>query len=230
MPEKADHSGHRQRLKERFKKEGLSNFEVHNAMELLLFYSVPYKDTNDIAHLLIDRFGSLRNVIDAPYEELIKVKGVGENSALLIKLIKDILNLSIKDYNKNVLCLSDTWISKIYCQRLLMGKTVEEVHVICLDNSNNVLHHEEVASGTVNRTNVDLRLIIETALRHNSASIIVAHNHPRGSTQPSVDDVEFTANLKSLLFTLGIHLEDHIIVGEKDVVSMKEMTEYRAIF
>lgn len=230
MVQNSAHSGHRQRLKERFKKEGLANFEIHNALELLLFYSIPYKDTNETAHLLIDNFGTLQNVFDAPIEEISKIQGVGDNSASLLKLVKEITKMSAEEYNREITVLNDIETSKLYCQRLLYGCTVEEIRLICLDNKRGIIHNEKVCQGTVNHCLIDSRKIIEIALKHNSAMVMLAHNHPRGDCKPSVDDIEFTNRVKALFSSIDIELVDHIIVGENSAYSMVAMSDLAMLF
>lgn len=230
MTGKADHSGHRERLKERFRKEGLENFQIHNALELLLFYSIPQKDTNETAHLLLDSFGSLRNVLDAPFDELVRVDGIGKNSAVLIKLITEISKLSHREFNETIRVIDNTLLAKRFCENLFYGLTNEAVAVICLDNSNHLIHHEFVSDGTVNKSHVDKRKLLEAVLRHNSSSVILAHNHPRGDCGASPEDLDFTMNIKLLLRTVGVHLEDHIIVGEWATFSMAQQEDLRAMF
>lgn len=230
MAQNSAHDGHRQRLKERFKKEGLENFEFHNALELLLFYSIPYKDTNETAHLLLDNFGTLKNLLDAPIEEIVKIQGVGENSASLLKLVKEFTKKSVEEYNKKITILGDVKSAKSYCERLLYGCTVEEIRLICLDNKRGIIHSEKICEGTVNHCLVDMRKIVENALKHNSAMVMLAHNHPRGDCRPSVDDIEFTNKIKALFNSINIELVDHIIVGEDSVHSMAAMSELSMLF
>lgn len=230
MNGKADHSGHRERLKERFQQEGLDHFQIHNALELLLFYSVPYKDTNETAHILLNTFGSIRNVLDAPFDELIQIDGIGKNSALLIKLVTDVVRLSRKEFNDNVRILDNSVVSKKYCENLFYGSTQESVHVICLDNSNNLIHQESVSTGTVNRSYVEKRNLLETVVRHNTASVILTHNHPRGDCLASATDLNFTMEVKLLLSNIGVVLNDHIIVGEWASYSMAQQDGFKSMF
>lgn len=230
MNMKADHTGHRERLKERFCREGLVNFEVHNALELLLFYAIPYKDTNEIAHLLLDRFGSLRNVLDAPIAELVKVEGIGLHSAVLIKLFTEVERRSRKEFNESIHVIDSTEKAKQFCENLFYGRVNESMEIICLDNANHLIHHETVALGTVNRSHVDVRLLLEAVVRHNSASVILTHNHPRGECKVSAEDLNFTMELKMLLSNIGVKLEDHIIVGEWSAFSMAQQDALKAMF
>lgn len=230
MSAKADHTGHRERLKERFRQEGLDHFQIHNALELLLFYSIPQKDTNDIAHILLDTFGSLRNVLDAPFDELVRVDGIGRNSAVLIKLITEISKLSRREFNASIQIINNTVLAKRFCENLFYGFTEEAVAVICLDNSNHLIHYEIVSTGTVNRSHVDRRHLMEAVVRHNSASVILSHNHPRGDCAASPEDLNFTMEVKLLLRNIGVHLEDHIIVGEWASFSMAQQEALKPMF
>lgn len=230
MGSKADHTGHRDRLKDRFLQEGLEHFQIHNALELMLFYSIPYKDTNEIAHVLLDTFGSLRNVFDAPYDELVRVDGIGKNSAILVKLITEIAKLSRREFNDSIQIIDNTVLAKRFCENLFYGCTNEAVAVICLDNANHLIHYENVSSGTVNRSHVDRRQLMEAVVRHNSSSIILTHNHPRGDCTASSEDLNFTMEIKLLLNHIGVRLEDHIIVGEWASFSMAQQEDLKPMF
>lgn len=230
MGGKVDHSGHRERLKARFSKEGLSHFEPHNVLELLLFFSIPYKDTNEIAHRLLNQFGSIRNVLDAPEEELERVPGVGHNTAILLKLVTAVERRSRTEFNETVKAIDNTVTAKRFCENLFYGQTNEAMIVICLDNCNHLIHYETVANGTVNHSSVECRPLLEAVLRHNSSSVILTHNHPRGECTVSSADLNFTMEIKMLLRNFDIELRDHIVVGEWATLSMAEDKDLKAMF
>lgn len=220
MPE--DHKRHRQRLKKRFLNEGLENFEKHNILELILFYSIPREDTNPLGHRLIDHFGSLSAVFDAEYEDLLKVKGVGENTALLLKLCPAITKAYMDDRNRIGVVLSDTKDLSDFLIPKFAGETNEVVYLICLDNRRRVLSCEKVDEGTVNESKLHPRKIAEIALLHNATAVVVAHNHPNAYAMPSKSDVRTTAHILHSLHNLGIYLVDHIIVSDTEAVSMED--------
>ena len=214
------HEGHRQRLKERFIKNGLSDFEDHNVLELLLFYSVPRSDTNELGHKLLKKFGSLSNVFDAPVDELCKVEGIGLHSATLIKLIPELCNLYYVDKTEKVTVVSSTNMAGRYFVPRFMGKTVEEVHIMLLDDKKKVIKCEMISKGTVNASAVSIRKIAAEALNSNATGVVLAHNHPGGIALPSASDIAVTRKIYRALKLMDIQLCDHIVVSDGDFVSM----------
>lgn len=214
------HEGHRKRLKQRFLKDGLATFEDHNILELLLFYSVPRSDTNELGHRLLKRFGSLANVFDAPIEELCKVEGIGEHSATLIKLIPQICSIYNTDKTEKITVVNTTNMAGRYFIPRFMGKSDEEVHVMLLDDKKKMLKSEVISKGTVNATAVSIRKIVSAALNCNATGVILAHNHPGGVALPSGSDILTTKRIYRALKLMDIQLCDHIIVSDNDYVSM----------
>lgn len=216
------HQGHRIRLKERFVKEGLDSFEQHEVLELLLFFSIPRRDTNEIAHALLDKYGSLSGVFEADPKDLTKVAGIGENSALLLSLIPDLSRRYFNDKWGNKPELNSSSKAGQYASTLFMGRVYEVFYVICLDSQNRVNYAERVHEGTINEAPVYPRLIVETALRHKANSVILAHNHPGGSLSPSTADIEATRRIVAALEAISIKVVDHIIVCGGKYVSFAE--------
>ncbi len=214
------HEGHRKRLKQRFIKDGLSTFEDHNILELLLFYSIPRNDTNEIGHRLIKKFGSLSNVFDAPIEELCKVEGIGEHSALLIKLIPEVCNIYHTDKTEKITVVNTTNIAGRYFLPRFMGKISEEVHVMLLDDKKKFIKSEMISKGTVNASAVSVRKIVSVAINNNATGVILAHNHPTGVALPSTADILTTKRIYNALKLMDIQLCDHIVVADNDYVSM----------
>lgn len=214
------HDGHRNRLKERYNKEGLSNFQDHEVLELLLFYSIPQKDTNPIAHKLLEHFGSLGEVFNASVSELTKVDGITENSAVLISMIPKLMGkVKTKDYSKIPLDTADMLCK--YCKNLFYSETTEKLRVVCLDNKLKVIGCEEVSSGTMGKIEFNARSIVEIAIKYRTDIVVLTHNHPRGASLPSNADLSATTSIKNILSSLGIKLLDHVIVGQNDVTSLK---------
>lgn len=222
------HKGHRQRLKERFLREGLDNFEEYQVLELLLFYGIPQRDTNAIAHNLMNRFGSLSRVLEASQEELAEVPYVGDNVATLFQLITAVsryYQVSVAQREKILTTIED-------CGRYLVpyfhGRQHETVFLLCLDAKCKVLACEKVGQGGVNSAGVSVRQIVETALKFNATSAILAHNHPSGLAFPSREDVQTTCRVAAALDGVDVELTDHIIVADADWVSMAQSGLYRA--
>lgn len=213
------HDGHRQRLIQRFLEEDLDNFEPHNVLELLLFYAIPRKDTNELAHVLIDTFGSLKGVFDAPYEELIKVAGIGPNTAALLKLVPSLTRTYYSSDARSVI-LDTSEKSGEYFLPYYIGQTEEVVRLACLDAGGKVISNQILHRGSANAAEVNLRKIVNIALRNNAMGVILAHNHPGGLPLPSEEDVATTKSIREALMPMGILLMDHIIVAGQDYVSM----------
>lgn len=224
------HVGHRERLRKRFLREGLEQFESHNVLELLLFYSIPRQDTNETAHRLIDTFGSLSAVFDASVEDLVKVEGVGLNTAALIKLIPAVNRRYLEDRVRRGIDVT----SSQTCGELLVSKfngvTVERVLLLCMDNRGRVQHCAVISEGTQSMVDISNRRIVETALRHNASCVILGHNHPNGILVPSQSDVETTRALARLLRSMDIKLYDHIIVADGEYFSMADCEKFAPIF
>lgn len=225
------HGGHRARVKKRFQNEGLKAFEDHNVLELLLFYSVPQIDTNNLAHSLIDEFGSLSGVFDAPLESLTNVKGIGENTAVLIKLIPELFSRYEQDKLKNSKIILNTSESagEFFISRFI-GETVEKLYAVCIDNKCKVAKVLLVSEGSINFTDMNIRKIVGAAINSNSSSIIISHNHPSGVAAPSAADIDATRNLILTLKKLDIRVNDHIIVSGKDYFSMALSNKFKHLF
>lgn len=212
--------GHRARLKKRFINEGLSNFEDHNILELLLFYSLPRCDTNEIGHRLINHFGSLSNVFDAPIEELCKIKGISMHSATLIKLIPQLCSVYHIDKTENIKIVSSTEEAGKYFVPKFMGKVNEEVYAMFLDDKKKMLNCKLISKGSVNASAISIKNILNEVVSSNATGVILAHNHPGGVALPSPSDIQTTYKLYTALKLAEVNLCDHIIVADGDFVSM----------
>ena len=223
MAEKLDHADHRKRMRARFLSEGLDNFAEHEALELLLYYSIARKDVNPLAHQLVDRFGSLAAVFDAPYNELMKVPGVGENTAVLIKLITQLSRKYQVSANSGISIVNTIEDAAILLRSRFVGKKDEELWMLCIDGKGKVLATRMLASGSMNMSTVNIRKLVEAALSTDCSCVVLAHNHPSGLAVPSLEDQEATKHFAAALKTVGVMLADHIIFakGETDYVSMK---------
>lgn len=221
------HAGHRQRLKDRFRKEGLDGFTDIQILELLLFFCIPRRDTNPIAHGLLDRFGSLHQILNAPLHELEKVEGVGEQASTLISLVRQISRSYSVSQGGKAPVLGTTEDCGDYLKRFFLGKLDETVYLLSMDSKGMVLDCSEVARGSVNSANVSVRKIVEKALGFNAASVVLAHNHPGGYAIPSDEDVVTTRRIAMALDAVGIILADHIVVADNDYVSLADSRLYR---
>ena len=216
----SEHDGHRKRLKARFVKSGLDDFEPHNVLELLLFYGIPRKDTNPTAHKLINRFGSLSAVFDARPEELMKVDGITENTAVLISMIPQLARKYLEDKSDAVNAISGFDDIGTYLMPKFVGRTVETIMLAALDNKNKIISCSIIAEGENDHASLSKRKVMEEAIRVGATRVVLAHNHPRGFAMPSKEDIHLTEEVYALLRTVEIELVDHIIFAEDDFVSL----------
>ncbi len=223
------HEGHRERLRERFEREGLSKFEPHNALELALFYAVPRKDTNELAHDLIERFGSFSEVLDAPIHELEQVKGIGHNTAVFISLMRDMQRFYQNDKaNSSKVAGHDEIVEYIFAR--LSHLKEEHVMLVCVDNRMNMICADILCEGSVNSAALSTRVVVNCALRHNAVAAILAHNHPRGYALPSRDDLQTTKIIREALATISVALIDHIICSPTDKLSLASSEQLEYLF
>ena len=216
------HDGHRQRLKNRFRAEGLDHFDEHQVLELLLYYVIPRKDTNPIAHALLDRFGSLSQVLEAQPEELAKVPGMGDSAATFLSLITSVGRYYLVNRTIQETILPTIEKCGQYLLPYFYGRRNETVFLLCLDAKCKVLCCKELGEGSVNSAAVPIRRIVETALGVNATSVILAHNHPSGLALPSGDDIQTTRRVAMALDAVEIGLIDHIVVADDDYVSLAQ--------
>ncbi|NLT95670.1 MAG: DNA repair protein RadC [Clostridia bacterium] len=216
------HKGHRKRVKERYLKEGLDGFADHQVLELLLFYAIPMKDTNELAHRMIKEFGSLAVLFEAHPREIARRCGVTENTAILISLIPSLSRRYFQARWGDRPILNSSQKAGQYAVGLFAGRTYEAFYLICLDTQNRVIHAALVHEGTINEAPVYPRIIVETALRHQAHNVILAHNHPGGSLNPSQADIDVTEKIKRALEPIDIKVIDHIVVAGERFVSFAE--------
>lgn len=220
------HDGHRQRMLRRFRNEGLDGFDPVQVLELLLFYCIPRKDTNELAHALIDRFGSVSRVMDAPIEELTKVSGVGENVATFLHLAKQAGRYYQVDSTQKGALLRDTEECGRYMLPYFIGRQVETVFMLCLNANCNVISCREVGEGEINSAVISPRSIVQMALAEKASTVVLAHNHPSGVALPSQEDVLATQRLAAALATVDVTLFDHLIIADEDFVSLVQSGMY----
>ena len=216
------HEGHRLRLKSRFIENGLDSFEDHNALELLLFYTQPRRDTNQIAHRLIDRFGTFDAVFDATIDELKQVEGIGENAAIFLKLIIAANRRYMISKNKGGQILNSTEKAGKFLVPRFYGERDEVVYMVCLDAKHKAINCKLLFRGSVDTASINVRKVVENALAYNSMSAILAHNHISGVALPSEEDKDTTLRVIEALRAVDVKLTDHIIVADGDFVSMAD--------
>lgn len=217
--------GHRQRLRERFQRSGFDGFHDHEVLELLLTFAIPRKDVKPLAKALLNEFGSLSAVFDQPPDGLQGIPGIGAQAATLISAIPRLFDL----YQKNRWNQGDKVLTtEDAVQRLRSELATERSEVFCilaLNSRNVALAIETIQKGSVNRTAVFPRLVVEGVLKHRATAVILAHNHPGGDPNPSAADRQLTRRLKKLLNDLDIHVHDHIIIAGLQYFSFAEHGE-----
>ncbi len=216
------HDGHRDRKRDQFLRSGAESFAEHELLELLLFYAVPRKDTNPIAHELINRFGSLQGVLSAPFEELTKVPDIGKNAAVLIQLIAPLYRQSLIFAPDHEVVLDTRERIGKYFQDIFIAHPKETMYQLCLDAKGRRLDLSKVGEGDVGSVGLNVRRIMENALRSRAVLVVLAHNHPSGVALPSEEDRVATEMVREALENMGVRLVDHFIVADNDYISMAE--------
>lgn len=213
---------HRKRIKEKYKKAGLEGWLDHEMLEFALSYAISRKDTKPIAKELLSRFQTLNGVLDTEVKDLKEIKGISEHTALFIRLLKDIAvcYLERELYNKDL--ISSPKVVYDYLKSSLKGACDEEFKALFLNNKNCLLALETIQKGTVTKSVVYPRKIVERTLYNHAAGVIIAHNHPGGSLNPSEDDLKVTKLIKDALKTIDVTLLDHIIIGGNGYFSFRE--------
>ena len=216
------HAGHRERVRERFMEEGLDAFYDHEALELLLYYCVRQKDTNELAHRMLKEYGTLHDLLEAHPRDIARRCRVSTSTATLISLCVPLARRYMNRKWGERPVLNSSSKAGEYALSLFAGRVYEAFFAICLDSQNKVNHAALVHEGTINEAPVYPRIIVETALRHKASSVILAHNHPGGSLKPSVADIEVTRKIYAALLPISIRVVDHIITAGERYVSFAE--------
>lgn len=226
-----DHkSGHRNRLKAKYIENSANLVYDYEALELLLTYAIPRRDVKPIAKALLEHFGTLENVFAAKEKQLCAVNGVGQNTAVLITLVKDLQIRCAKSKNKNIKSLSSSDLASEYFENLLADQSKEKFLLVSLDNSNRLIACHTIAEGDINHIDINPRDIMETVLLDNASRVLIAHNHPAGGAEPSANDVDLTLNVRNILSSVNVKLTDHIIVGERETLSMRSTQRFSRYF
>jgi len=221
-PGKDYNSDHRKRLRQKFFASGMAAFHEYEIVELFLTCAIPRKNVKPQAKQLLDKFGSLKAIMDADIAELTEIKGVGRESATVIKFIKELAALYLKQKAKEKPQISCTADLLNFCRAEMGGKKDEEFCVIFLDAQNQIIEFETVQKGIVNQAVVYPRQVLESALKKKASAIILAHNHPSGHVRPSDADIRLTKTIQETAKVLDILVHDHIIIGENRFFSFRE--------
>lgn len=214
----ACHDGHRKRLRAKWN-DGVK-LEKHEFLEMLLFYPITRRNTNEIAHELFDRFGSLQALLDAPEQDLMKVEGVGKETVAFLKMLAELIARYQEEHvNKSQVFHSYSALSA-YLRSLFVGQSRERVYLLLFNNAGRLLLTERVGEGFATISEVSLTRINQLAVSYSATSAILAHNHPNGLWEPSVQDVRTTKRIQEALDLLGVNLVDHFVVTQAACVSI----------
>lgn len=225
------HDGHRERMRKEFIENGFGEYTPdHKLLELLLFYCISRKDTNLLAHQLINRFGSLSGVLDASIDDLKKVKGIGDHAALLLTAIMPIARAYLKE--KSELKPTFKTLEEIgdYLLKRYTGISLERASIMSLDSKGRLLGFDFLSEGDVSSVGISFRDAVSFLIDHNATVAVLAHNHPNGFAVPSPKDCILTEQLADSLKNIGIYLADHVVIANGDYVSMAQSREFLHIF
>lgn len=218
------HKGHRENVRRRFMTGGLEVFAPHEILELLLFYAIPQRDTNPLAHRLINTFGSLSHVLSASVEELQAVEGVGERTAILLSLVFQTGRwLRLRQAEHDGGDFRSPQALGQYFREIFAGYEKETVFEMCLNQRGNIIVCHPMTNGSILSVSLDIRALVEKAVLSNCMCVVIAHNHPGGDAMPSPEDYQATRRMEAAFSNVNVRLWDHIIVGEEDFVSLREI-------
>ena len=222
------HDGHRKRLRSKFL-SAPATLEDHELLELLLFYSIPRANTNEIAHRLLSRFGSIKGVVNAGLPALKEIDGIGENAALFLRAVSEYT----ARYERSKVELSAPLTSHeelgAYLRSLFVGYDNEVAFLLLFDSSMRLLLCEKVSEGYSAGNVLSTRTIASIALASNAPTAIIVHNHPGGKPIPSGDDIAITGHIRWFLNSLQIHLIDHFIVAGDECRAILEPQKFKDI-
>lgn len=206
-------SGHRERLRKKFLSNGIDSFEQHEILELLLFSVISQKDTNRLAHKLIDAFGSLAAVLDAPPKVLAAACNLSDATASYVAMLAPMLSYCRE---KSETCPTFKSVESVvtFAAKALENKTYEKSFVLCLDPSARLIGMKVFCDNDATSVKIDVRDVVQTATLFESNNVVLVHNHARGIATPSGADREFTKSVFNTLKGLNIRLCDHIIYAE----------------
>lgn len=224
------HSGHRERMREKYRAAGLEAFSSHEVLELLLFYANKRSDTNPVAHRLIDRFGSLPAVLEAEYDDLIKIDGVGDTAATLITLMPRLFRRYTSEKAEKIKTVRSFDDLKDYLMPRFYGINVERVALLCFDSQGRINNFVFASEGSLKLAQIDMRKIAQLVLQNNAESIIVVHNHPGGVASPSRSDIEATTALVKSMGLINVRVVDHVIISDEDAFSMASSEKFSPMF
>ena len=218
-----NHDGHRERMRDKLQEFGAESFKDHELIEMLLYYSIPRRNTNEAAHRVLDAFdGSLTKLVISDPKRISDLCGISTNSAALFTLIGEInKRVAIEKWDKKIV-LDTPHVAGEYAISFLDNLSDEVVHVVCLNSALSVIKNFRASKGTADSALIEVRQVVEIALQYKATNIIIMHNHPSGNKRPSYSDIKFTSDCFKALSAINIGFNDHIIVAGGDYYSFSE--------
>lgn len=220
--------GHRQRLRDLYTENGVGSLPDHNVVELILTYAIPRKDVKDIAYDLMNRFdGKIENILNADAEDLKKIDGIGESAAVFLNLFRDVINLTDGETNRKP--LNNFLDKKEFALKTFKGGG-ESLNAVFIDNSDKVICFETVATGEIDFDKVDLKSVVKSAVKYSAPAIMLVHNKPCCTYKPNETDLNFISNVSGVINSIGLMLDDYIIIGRDGAISAKNDVNYFKYF
>lgn len=224
------HKGHRQKMREQYIANGLKGMADHNVLEFLLFFGIPQKDTNELAHRLLQRFGSFADVLRADVAELKALPGMTENAACLLHLILPVYQRYCASLSAARPVFSETKDILEFVRPYFLDATRERVFLLCLDDRKRLLALRKLNEGSLSDVMLDMRKIASVVLETKAKAVVLIHNHPNGIAQPSCNDIDTTKQVYTFLAHLKVHLLDHLILTEKDYCALAKTRRFCHLF
>ncbi len=235
MAKKYEHAGHRQRLRDKFSDGGFVNWSEDVILEYMLFYAIPRTDTHEIARRLLKECGTLKGVLSAPTKVLKDIDGMGGNSTAFIKSLNEFVQ-----YYNNVRTNGKVYLTpamtETYFSELFKTHRRECLYMVCIDARRAVISKDLISEGAFDSSEIDIGRIVRIAVRNEAAGVVLAHNHPGGSLEPSGADIISTQMVRNALRLVGVALEEHVIVTDegargfisvvKDIETEKNIQKY----
>lgn len=214
------HKGHREKVKQRYYESGLSSMPDHNVLEMLLFFGIPQRDTNPLAHELISTFGSFSGVLEASYKDLRSVKGMTESAACLLSMILPTYKRYIGDVHKKKKKFDSAKQMADFLRPLYLDTPNERIYAMCFDLHDNFIACRVVSDGDIDSSYLDNRQLASIVLEVKAKKVVLSHNHPNGTLRPSKGDCDVTESAREMLKYLKVQLMDHIIITDESYFSM----------
>ena len=216
------HENHRKRMRERYRKNGANSLELHEFIELILYYAIPRVNTNNIAHELVNKFKTFNNILEADENALKEIHGISDSSALFFKILADIVKLYSLEQTLDIGDIKNRAYYEDYLVRYYKTETVEKVLLLNLNAKMDIISEDIICIGSVNSTQVDMNKLFKISLINNASNVILAHNHPNGIAYPSPDDIETTKRILNIFNEVNINFIDHYIIAGNQISSIRD--------